>query len=137
MMPAPSENSNLASSRQLVLMDQSAQAVAPTYWSCMAPEMSVPTARSEYHLQGNSSFRLRNLVRQALVRAMPVAVTGVVAQDAPEVGFVHDQQVVQALRSHGANEPFDACVRRMSRPAWNLGDGPEQLSYAATSSLGV
>jgi hypothetical protein len=28
-------------------------------------------------------------------------------------------------------------VERMSRPAWNLGDGPEQLSYAATSSFGV
>jgi len=28
-------------------------------------------------------------------------------------------------------------MERMSRPAWNLGDGPEQLSYAATSSLGV
>jgi hypothetical protein len=27
--------------------------------------------------------------------------------------------------------------RRMSRPAWNLGDGPEQLSYAATSSFGA
>ena len=26
---------------------------------------------------------------------------------------------------------------RMSRPAWILGDGPEQLSYAATSSFGV
>ena len=26
---------------------------------------------------------------------------------------------------------------RMSRPAWNLGDGPEQLSYAATPSFGV
>jgi hypothetical protein len=28
-------------------------------------------------------------------------------------------------------------VERMSRPAWILGDGPEQLSYAATSSFGV
>ena len=26
---------------------------------------------------------------------------------------------------------------RMSRPAWNLGDGPEQVSYAATSLFGV
>jgi len=30
-----------------------------------------------------------------------------------------------------------AGIWRMSRPAWNLGDGPEQLSYAATSSFGV
>jgi putative transposase len=28
-------------------------------------------------------------------------------------------------------------MKRMSRPAWILGDGPEQLSYAATSSFGV
>jgi hypothetical protein len=28
-------------------------------------------------------------------------------------------------------------VQRMSRLVWNLGDGPEQLSYAATSSFGV
>ncbi len=27
-------------------------------------------------------------------------------------------------------------VRRMSRPVWNLGDGLEQLSYAATSFSG-
>jgi hypothetical protein len=27
--------------------------------------------------------------------------------------------------------------RRMSRPAWFLGDGPEQLSYAATSLPGA
>jgi hypothetical protein len=27
--------------------------------------------------------------------------------------------------------------KRMSRPAWNLGDGPEHLSYAATSFSGV
>jgi hypothetical protein len=26
---------------------------------------------------------------------------------------------------------------RMSRPAWNLGGGPEQVSYAATSLFGV
>jgi len=26
---------------------------------------------------------------------------------------------------------------RMSRPVWNLGDDPEQLSYAATSFSGV
>ena len=106
-----SENSNLASSHQLVLMDQSAQPVAPTYWSWIAPEMPVPTARSAYHLQGHSSFRRRNLLRQALVRAVPVVVTGVAAQDAFEVGFVHDQQVVQALRSHGAHEPFGEGVR--------------------------
>ncbi len=27
-------------------------------------------------------------------------------------------------------------LRRMSRPVWNLGDGLEQLSYAATSFSG-
>jgi hypothetical protein len=29
-----------------------------------------------------------------------------------------------------------AGIRRMSRPVWNLGDGLEQLSYAATSFSG-
>src|SRR5664280_730219 len=40
---------------------------------------------------------------------------------------------------HGDGHEIDETAEewRMSRPAWNLGDGPEQLSYAATSSLGV
>ena len=29
--------------------------------------------------------------------------------------------------------PSQRAGRRMSRSVWNLGDGPEQLSYAATS----
>jgi hypothetical protein len=33
--------------------------------------------------------------------------------------------------------PEPECGKRMSRPAWKLGDGPEQVSYAATSSFGV
>ena len=41
--PVLSENSNLASCRQLVLMDKSAQPVAPTNLSSRAPEMPVPT----------------------------------------------------------------------------------------------
>jgi hypothetical protein len=35
------------------------------------------------------------------------------------------------------DRPRYARYLRMSRLAWNLGDGPEQLSYAATSSFGV
>ncbi len=42
---------------------------------------------------------------------MPVVVAGVAAQHALEVGFVHDQQVVEALRSHRAHEPFGKGVR--------------------------
>jgi hypothetical protein len=45
------------------------------------------------------------------VWAMPVVVAGVAAQDALEVGFVHDQQVVEALRPDGPHEPLNECVR--------------------------
>ena len=48
---------------------------------------------------------------------MPVVVAGVAAQDALEVGFVHDQQVVEALRSDGAHEPFGEGVR-VRGPEW-------------------
>jgi hypothetical protein len=44
-----SENSNLASCRQLVLMDESAQPVVSTYPSWTATVLSVPTVRSSYH----------------------------------------------------------------------------------------
>ncbi len=72
--PVPSENSNLASCRQLVLMDQSAQSVAPTNLSSRAPEMPVPTVSSGCHLQGGRSLRRRNLLSESLVWAMPVVV---------------------------------------------------------------
>jgi hypothetical protein len=42
---------------------------------------------------------------------MPVVVAGVAAQDALEVGFVHDQQVVEALRPDGLHEPLGECPR--------------------------
>jgi hypothetical protein len=48
-LPVLSENSNLASCRQLVLMDESAQPVVSTYPSWTATVLSVPTVRSSYH----------------------------------------------------------------------------------------
>src|ERR1039457_4109655 len=73
--------------------------------------MPVSTVNGGHHRQGVSLFRRRNLLSDSLVRAMPVVVAGVAAQDALEVGFVHDQLVVEALRSHGAHEPFGEGVR--------------------------
>ena len=35
------------------------------------------------------------------------------------------------------SEFLSAQAKRMSRSVWNLGDGPEQLSYAATSLFEV
>ena len=43
--------------------------------------------------------------------AMAVVVTSIAAKDAFEVGFVHDQKVVEALRSNGAHEPFGKGIR--------------------------
>ena len=66
---------------------------------------------------------------------MPVVVAGVAARDALEVGFVHDQQVVEALRSDGAHEPFGEGVRiRCSKGGLeDLGTlGLEHLSKLAT-----
>jgi hypothetical protein len=45
-----SENSNLASCRQLALKDESAQLVVSTHPSWMPAMMPVPTVRSWYHL---------------------------------------------------------------------------------------
>jgi hypothetical protein len=52
-------------------------------------------------------------LRQALVWAMPIVMTRVAAQDAFEMRFVHDQEVIEALRSDGAHEPFGKgiCIR--------------------------
>src|ERR1035438_5437067 len=106
-----SENSNLASCRQLVLVDQSAQPVAPTnpWWT--VPVMPVSTVNGGHHRQGGSLFRRRNLLSDSLVWAMPVVVAGVAAQDAPEVGFGSDQQVGEALRPDRPHEPLGECVR--------------------------
>src|ERR1022692_4145445 len=105
----------------------------------MVPEMPVPAAKSASHVQGSSPFRRRNLLSESLVRAMTVVVTGVAAQDAFEVGFVDDQQVVQALRSHRAHEPFGEGVR-IRGPKWRLEDlgtfGPEYV-VEAPHVLGV
>jgi hypothetical protein len=44
---------------------------------------------------------------------MPIVMTRVAAQDAFEMRFVHDQEVIEALRSDGAHEPFGKgiCIR--------------------------
>src|SRR3974390_2093141 len=105
------KDSNLASCPQLVLMDESAQAVVSTYPSRKATVMPVPTVRSSYHLWRKKSLGRRNLPGDSLVRAMPIVVAGVAAQDALEMGFVHDHQVVQALRSDGAHEALGEGVR--------------------------
>jgi len=73
--------------------------------------MPVSTVNGGHHRQGGSLFRRRNLLSDSLVWAMPVVMAGVAAQDALEVGFVHDQQVVEALRPDRPHEPLGACVR--------------------------
>ena len=55
--------------------------------------------------------RRRNHLRDSLVRAMSVVMTGVAAKDAFEVSFVENQQVVEAFRSDGSHEPFGKGVR--------------------------
>jgi hypothetical protein len=45
------------------------------------------------------------------VWSVAVVVTGIGAEDAFEVPFIHDQEVIEALRSHGANESLGKCVR--------------------------
>ena len=41
---------------------------------------------------------------------MAVAVTGVASKDPFEMPFVHDQEVLEALRSHGAHEPLGRSI---------------------------
>src|ERR1035438_8215190 len=83
-----SENSNLASCRQLVLVDQSAQPVAPTnpWWT--VPVMPVSTVNGGHHRQGGSLFRRRNLLSDSLVWAMPVVVAGGGGAGGPPAGVV-------------------------------------------------
>jgi hypothetical protein len=42
---------------------------------------------------------------------MVVVVAGVAAEDTFEMCFIEDQEMVEALRSHGADEPFGKSVR--------------------------
>jgi hypothetical protein len=43
--------------------------------------------------------------------AMAVVMTGVTTKDTLEMGFVHNEKVVEALRSDRANEPLGKCIR--------------------------
>ena len=43
--------------------------------------------------------------------ALAVLMTGVAAKDALEMGFVRNKNVVEALLSDRANEPFFKCIR--------------------------
>jgi hypothetical protein len=61
------------------------------------------------------------------------------ASDAPLLDTRDMFGIHQAL-NNGLTTAIDVTPEipeRMSRPAWILGDGPEQLSYAATSSFGA
>lgn len=53
---------------------------------------------------------VRGSLGTALVGTMAVAVTGVASKDTSEMPFVHDQEVVEALGSHGAHKSFGKCV---------------------------
>src|SRR5664280_725478 len=103
--PVVSENSNHGSSREFVLVDQSAQPVVSMYASRMVPEMPAPTVRRGRQRE-RTAFRCRDLLGNPLMWATPIVVTDVAAKDAFEMGFVHDQKVVEALRPDGAHEPF-------------------------------
>ena len=106
-----SENSILASRRQLVLVDQSAQPVVSTNLSCdgaggagvSAVRWSPPGEERVAPVPGSPE--------RPLVRAMAVVVAGVAAKDAFEMSFIENQQMVEALRSDGADEPFGKGVR--------------------------
>jgi len=55
------------------------------------------------------------------MRAMAVVVPGVAAKDAPKMTFVDDEQMIEALRSDGADEALRVGVR-VRRPEWGLQD---------------
>jgi hypothetical protein len=50
-------------------------------------------------------------LRESLVRATPVVMTGVASKDAFEMGFIDDEKVVEALRSDGTHESFGKGIR--------------------------
>jgi hypothetical protein len=109
--PVVSENSNLASACEFVLVDESAQPVASAYPTWMVREMRVTADRIGRRQERNGVFPRRNHLRDSLVRAMSVVMMGVAAKDAFEVSFVENQQVVEAFRSDGSHEPFGKAVR--------------------------
>ena len=77
----------------------------------MTSEMPVPGIRGRPHREWNGSIHRRNLLREPLMGAMAVVMTGVTTKDTLEMGFVHNEKVVEALRSDRANEPLGKCIR--------------------------
>jgi hypothetical protein len=77
----------------------------------MTSEMPMPGIRGGHHPEENGSFHRRNLLRERLMGAMAVVMTGVTTKDTLEMGFVHNEEVVEALRSDRANEPLCKCIR--------------------------
>src|SRR5450755_2324066 len=73
--------------------------------------MSMSGIRCSHYRVGIGSFHRLNLLRKPLMGAMAVVMTGVTTKDTLEMGLVHNEKVVEALRSNRANEPFCKCIR--------------------------
>jgi hypothetical protein len=81
-------------------MDQPAQTVEPTNPCPTISGQPIPGIRSVFNCECTaSSLGLRDFLRQPLVGAVAVVVTGVASEDPTEMPFVHNQQVVETLRS--------------------------------------
>src|SRR5437660_9339546 len=81
----------------LIRMVQAAEDRHRAYWS-----------RSTHLFPG---WRLGCCLAEALVRPRPVEVGNVLAEHTGEVALAEDEQVVQALTSHAAQEPFAGSIR--------------------------
>src|SRR5664279_4105183 len=90
-----------------------------------------------------TAFRCRDPLGNPLMWATPIVVTDVAAKDAFEMGFVHDQKVVEALRPDGTHEPFGNRVRIRGpkgmeevRGHDTRRPGPQELTPGGTTSPG-
>jgi hypothetical protein len=94
-----------------VLVNQPTETVVSTNQTWESSEIPVLGIRGRLHRKGNSSFLGRNLLREPLMGAMAVVMTAVTTKDTLEMDFVHNEKVVEALRSDRANEPLGKCIR--------------------------
>jgi hypothetical protein len=121
-------------------MDQPAEPVASTYQNPMILDLPIPGIRRVLDCEcTTSSLGFRAFLRQPLVRAVTVVVTGVTSKEALEMGFVYDEKVVETLRSDRAHEPLGKSIgirRPKGRPHDLSSLGREDL-VEARHVLGV
>lgn len=73
---------------------------------------------------------VRYVLLNTLMRSSRVAIFDEGGQDAAQVGFAEDQNVVETLFAHGAHPPFDESIGRFN---CILGEGPIPVAPVMSS----